>query len=235
VVLSVLSSGNNESLIISPKGTGVVGIGAAAQLGSITKPLTIQASTGNDYMQFRSNAGADKWHLTGSTSLQFVETGVATRVQFTVGGGVVLTTSTAANALTVGTGGATNPAFNIDTSTASSVTGLNIKSAATGGGVAVTTTDSGSNSSLTIAAKGSGTVTFNPAVAAAAGGQAQSGIQFGSINVGLFTGTGAPSFSAMNGSIYVDSNATTTTTRIYVNKSGAGTAGTTWTNLTTAA
>lgn len=76
---------------------------------------------------------------------------------------------------------------------------------------------------------------FNTAVTPVAGGAANSGIAFGSLGVGLFTGTGAPTFSAMNGSIYVDSNATTTTTRIYVNKSGAGTAGTTWTNLTTAA
>jgi hypothetical protein len=83
---------------------------------------------------------------------------------------------------------------------------------------------------------GAGTpATFNPAVAPVAGGTAASGIEFGSLGVGVFTGTGAPTFSAMNGSIYVDSNATTTTTRIYVNKSGAGTAGTTWTNLTTAA
>lgn len=76
---------------------------------------------------------------------------------------------------------------------------------------------------------------FNAGVAPVAGGAANSGLTIGSLGVGLYTGTGAPTFSAMNGSIYVDSSATTTTTRIYVNKSGAGTAGTTWTSLTTAA
>jgi hypothetical protein len=129
----------------------------------------------------------------------------------------------------------TNPVFAVDASTGSQIAGLTLAGAVTGGTVALTVTDSGSNASLSIAAKGTGVITFNPAVVAAAGGKVSSGIQYGSLAVGLYTGTGAPSFSAMNGSIYTDSNATTTTTRIYVNKSGAGTAGTTWTALTTAA
>ena len=49
-------------------------------------------------------------------------------------------------------------ALSVDTSTASSVTGLNIKSAATGGGVALSVYDTGSNSGLTINAKGSGAI-----------------------------------------------------------------------------
>lgn len=152
-----------------------------------------------------------------------------------VSGGLARVSSTSANALAVGPAGQTNPSLNVDASTASAVTGLNIKSAASGNGLALTLISSGTNESLTLAAKGTGTITFNPAVVAAAGGKAESGIMFGSIAVGVFTGTGAPTFSAMNGSIYVNSAATTTTTRIYVNNSGSGTAGTTWTNLTTAA
>lgn len=154
---------------------------------------------------------------------------------FSVFGGNVGVSSTSANALAIGPANVTNPTLNVDSSTGSAVTGLNIKGAAAAGGLAITTLSSGTDESLTVAAKGAGTVTFNPAVVAAAGGKVSSGIQYGSIAVGLYTGTGAPSFSAMNGSIYTDSNATTTTTRIYVNKSGAGTAGTTWTALTTAA
>jgi hypothetical protein len=144
-------------------------------------------------------------------------------------------TAASANALAVGANGTTNPAFNVDTSATTVATGLNVAGAAAASGLALSVLSSGTDENLTVAAKGAGTVTFNPAVVAAAGGKASSGIKFGSIGVGLFTGTGAPTFSAMNGSIYVDSAATTTTTRIYVNKSGAGTAGTTWTNLTTAA
>lgn len=148
---------------------------------------------------------------------------------------VLTVKSSNASAFAVGLNGATNPALQVDASTASSATGIQVKSAAAAAGVAIATISSGTDENLAIAAKGAGTVTFNPAVTATAGGASNDGIKFGSLGVGLFTGTGAPTFSAMNGSIYVDSNATTTTTRIYVNKSGAGTAGTTWTNLTTAA
>lgn len=149
------------------------------------------------------------------------------------GASIIRLTGTSSGTLVLGPNGATNPSFNIDCSTASAATGLNLKSAAAGGGFAITTISSGTDESLTVAAKGAGTVTVNPAVVATAGGAANDGVKFGSIGVGLFTGTGTPTFSAMNGSIYVDSNGNSTTTRIYVNKSGAGTAGTTWTAITT--
>jgi hypothetical protein len=68
---------------------------------------------------------------------------------------------TSANALTAGPNGTTNPAFNVDGSTASLAAGLNIKGAATGGTVAISAIDSGSNTNLSIDAKGSGTITLN--------------------------------------------------------------------------
>lgn len=67
-------------------------------------------------------------------------------------------TSASATALAVGLTGATNPAFTVDSSTASQVAGLKVTGAATGGTVAVVATDSGSNTNLTINAKGSGTI-----------------------------------------------------------------------------
>jgi len=83
-------------------------------------------------------------------------------------------TSASFNSFTVGLNGVTNPAFNVDDSTASSVTGVSIKSAAAGGGVALSTTSSGTNEALLISAKGTGgitigntstgAVTINPAV-----------------------------------------------------------------------
>ena len=75
-------------------------------------------------------------------------------------GAKVLVGTANANALTVGPNGATNPSFNIDTSTASAATGLNVKSAAATGGLAVSVLSSGSNENLTLDAKGSGTMTF---------------------------------------------------------------------------
>lgn len=70
-------------------------------------------------------------------------------------------TNAQANALTVGRQGTTNPVLNVDASTASVVTGLNLKGAAAAGGMALSVTSSGTNENLTIDAKGSGTVTIN--------------------------------------------------------------------------
>ena len=67
-------------------------------------------------------------------------------------------TSASANAFAVGRVGTTNPAFNIDASTALSATGVNIKAAAAAGGVAVSVLSSGANEALTVNAKGSGTI-----------------------------------------------------------------------------
>ena len=74
--------------------------------------------------------------------------------------GATVITATSANAFAVGQNGVTNPAFNIDTSTASSATGINIKSAAAGAGVAVSALSSNAAENLTLDAKGSGTITF---------------------------------------------------------------------------
>lgn len=70
----------------------------------------------------------------------------------------LVVTSTSANSLAVGPNGSTTPIFNVDSSTASAVAGLNVKGAATGGTVAISTTDSGSATNLTINAKGTGTI-----------------------------------------------------------------------------
>lgn len=84
----------------------------------------------------------------------------------TIGGSSVaalgVITSVSANALAVGRQGATNPAFNVDSSTASQLTGLNIVGAGTGAGVAVSVIESGgTNNALTIDAMGSGIMTLN--------------------------------------------------------------------------
>lgn len=53
---------------------------------------------------------------------------------------------------------ATHPALNVDTSTALSVTGLNVKSNAAGSGVAMSAISSATDEALTIDAKGAGTL-----------------------------------------------------------------------------
>lgn len=69
-------------------------------------------------------------------------------------------TSASANALAVGLNGTTNPVLQVDASTASSATGIKVKSAAAAGGVALSVISSGTNENLTIDAKGSGTITL---------------------------------------------------------------------------
>jgi hypothetical protein len=63
-----------------------------------------------------------------------------------------------ANALTVGPNGATNPALQVDTSTASAATGLSIKGVAAGSGLSLSTISSGTNEGMSINAKGTGQV-----------------------------------------------------------------------------
>lgn len=203
--------------------SAVAGINITGAATGGTVAITTTDSGSNTNLSINSKG-------TGTLNLQ----GGAGTGQVQIGAGTIIT-ATGANALDVGRTGQTNPALQVSTSTGTQVTGVNIVGNSAASGVAINTISSGTNENMTIAAKGTGTITFNPAVVASAGGSTADGIQYGSLGVGLFTGTGAPTFSAMNGSLYTDSNATTTTTRVYVNKSGAGTAGTTWTAFTSAA
>ena len=72
----------------------------------------------------------------------------------------VTVTSASAVALAAGLAGATNPAFVVDSSTASQAAGLKITGATAAGNVAAAVISSGTNANLTIDAKGSGTVTI---------------------------------------------------------------------------
>lgn len=74
--------------------------------------------------------------------------------------GTVTITEANANALTVGRQGATDPVLKVNSATASQATGISITGAAAAGGVAVAAISSGTDESMTINAKGSGTVTI---------------------------------------------------------------------------
>lgn len=49
--------------------------------------------------------------------------------------------------------------------------------------------------------------------------------------IGFFVGSGAPTFAASKGSLYIRTDGSSTSTRMYINTNGS----TTWTNFTTAA
>lgn len=75
--------------------------------------------------------------------------------------GTATVASSSATAFTVGQNGATNPALLVDCSTASSVTGLSIKSSVAGAGVTLTPVSSFANEPITISTKGTADLTVN--------------------------------------------------------------------------
>lgn len=205
--------------------------------------------------------------LTTGTAVQITNaaqtTGAAlsiTTAAATTGGGIVVTTPSS-NAIALGRGGATNPAFQVDASTASSATGIKITAAAAAGGVAIAGISSGTNENLTIDAKGSGTITLNgtgtgnivlgrattgvstsltggdtlknaTAVPATAGAVA-AGVPISMYSTGITieVTSNAPTHARAKGSICINTGGSSDSTRMYVNTDG----GTTWTSFTTEA
>lgn len=206
-----LNGATNPSFSVdSSVGSQVSGVSVTGAVTGGTVTVAAIDSGSNTSIKFDGKG-------TGTLGLNTVST---TSGIVTIGNGTSLAGAQLNGPLQSGTNGNTLAIMNTQTG------GITIGNGSAGA-ISVT---SGSTVSIT-----GTTVTVNPGVVAQAGGKVASGIRYGSLAVGVYTGTGAPTFSAMNGSIYTDSDATSTTTRIYVNKSGAGTAGTTWTNLTTAA
>lgn len=77
----------------------------------------------------------------------------------------------------------------------------------------------------------SGATVYN-ATAVPAGGTAGTGIKLSSVsNLGIFFGSGVPTLSAAQGSLYIRTDGSSTSTRMYINTTGS----TVWTNVTTAA
>lgn len=172
--------------------------------------------------------------------------------------GPVIISEASNSALLVGPTGVSNPTLQVDAGTASAATGLKIKSAAAAGGLALSVISSGAAENLTMDAKGTGTVTIAgtstgnivlghaatgvsfsgtgavtafSGTAIPAGGTADTGYLLSSTaHFGVFFGSGAPSLSAAQGSLYLRSDGSGVSDRAYINTDG----GTTWTSLTTA-
>lgn len=68
-------------------------------------------------------------------------------------------------------------------------------------------------------------------VAVPVGGRTGIGLLFSTTaNLGIFFGSGVPTLAAAQGSLYIRTDGSTVSTRLYVNTNG----GTTWTNVATA-
>ena len=86
----------------------------------------------------------------------------------------------------------------------------------------------GAISGASVAANGNITADSNLAVVA---GGAAAFLATTTAGLGIYVGSGAPTVSAAQGSLYIRTDGSSTSTRLYVNTNGS----TTWTNVTTAA
>jgi len=68
-------------------------------------------------------------------------------------------------------------------------------------------------------------------IATIAGGFTRPAVAIGQALLGVYFGSGAPTISAPQGSLYMNTTGSSTSTRLYVNTNGS----TTWTAVTTAA
>lgn len=126
-------------------------------------------------------------------------------------------------------------------------TGITITPAAAASGVAVAVVSSGTNENITLDAKGSGTITIGSVSTGAviisgnaktviagtltAGGLTTCALQIATSGPAIYSGSGAPSISAaVKGSLYLRSDGSSSSTRMYVASDAAGT----WVAVTTA-
>lgn len=94
-----------------------------------------------------------------------------------------------------------------------------------------TTNNATATADTTLARQAAGRVVVMGGVATPAGGSANLGLVFGTTaGFGIYIGSGLPTLSAAQGSIYLRSDGSSTSTRLYVNTNGT----TGWTNVTTA-
>lgn len=257
-----LIDGTKLNLMVSAV-NNLTGNGTAAAITGTTGTFSGVVSAGNGTVSlpgftFGSDTDTGLYRI-GANNLGVAASGAKVLDVGTAGLGVTGTltgTSASASAFAVGRLGATTPAFLVDASTASSVTGLQVKSAAAAAGLAVSVVSSGTDENLTIDAKGAGTITLNATgtgnivmgravtgvsssvtgaltarsgTATPAAASAVPALSWGSAGLGLYWGTGAPSISAIKGSIYIQTDGSSTSTRLFINN---GT--TNWVAITTA-
>lgn len=228
---SVNAVGNIAGSYFIGNGTFLTGLATSTKLVSGTTELAIEIPSGN---------------------IQATVGGTANVVVFTTGGlgvnGFVLATGNV-------TGNNITASGNVNVSGAISATGnLAVASIVAAGNIASGSIAVTGNVSLTanviagnlttgsqVVALGNvtggniktdGTVVALSATALPAGGTTGAGYLLSSVaNFGVFFGSGAPTLSAAKGSLYLRSDGSTTTDRMYVNTNGS----TTWTAVITAA
>lgn len=126
--------------------TGTGTVVAMRTSPSLITPI-LDVATGTSLALNGATIGTNALAITGTVAISSTLTSAAHTV-----------TSTSGSCIVAGPSGATNSTLNVDCGTVSSVAGLNIIGGVTGGPVRITLTDPAANTSLTINAKGTGTI-----------------------------------------------------------------------------
>lgn len=166
-------AGGSTSLVVSARFTAAGGFSVGASSSSRATALgTINADVGYTV----AGAAATGGNVLRGDGTKFIGAQLSP-ADLSVGAGSFTTiaynstltgTTTSANAVAVGRQGATNPAFQVDASAGTSVTGLRIAGQATGNGTALNVISSATNESLFFDAKGSGTINIASAISTGA-------------------------------------------------------------------
>jgi hypothetical protein len=200
----VNTSANSSTPTVAPAGSDTIN-GAASYTQSTTQYATAV---------FRTD-GSSKWYVEVPGPSGTVG---ATTFSGAVGvNAALVVTDNEAASFAVGRLGATTPAFVVDASTASSITGVSVKSAASGGGVTVAAVGE-TNVAVLLDAKGSGTLTLNSvATGNVVLGRAATGVSL-AVTAGLTssgpTGAGVGYAAGAGGAV---TQATSRTTGVTVN------------------
>lgn len=129
--------------------------------------------------------------------------------------------------------GSNTLSFATNGDTAMSLAAYNLKLSSSGG-LQWTAGDAAAGQDTNISRQAAGRLVIMGATALPAGGSANLGLCFSSTSAfGVYVGSGVPTLSAAQGSLYLRSDGSSTTTRAYINNSAGS--GTTWTAITTAA
>lgn len=254
-VSQVITSSAAGAFVVGPNGSTNPAFNVDASAGSAATGWNIAAAAaaGGAALKVISSGSAENGTIdakgTGTLSLQTVATGAITLGAATGVTGALTGTSTSASALAVGANGATNPVLKINANTASVASGLEIIGAASGSGVAVNAIggtnellalNGKGNAGVTIAAAGTGPLvigsgTNGPTVlkgTLTGGGLLTCALQVATSGPLVYSGSGVPTISAaVQGSIYLRSDGSSTSTRLYVATNNSGT----WASCTTSA
>ncbi|CAN7372704.1 hypothetical protein LJR220_003321 [Bradyrhizobium sp. LjRoot220] len=166
--VACIGAGANTTVTIGLSGTTTLKIGIANVANG---RLEIAGATSGSLIVLPAAVASGQWTIPSGTT-SFVGTDLTqTMSNKTFSGttafasanfnGTVSIANNSATGFTVGLSGVSNPALLVDSSTASSATGISIKSAAAGGGSFLAAISSNTNENLHLDGKGSGSVILN--------------------------------------------------------------------------